>query len=68
MNIEGLADMLKSSPVTIGGYAVLRDNTRKRYFLLEHPSEGIWTINGRLWYDYANTKHKFDKYELLSYQ
>lgn len=66
MNIEELAGMLKSVPMTVGGYAVLRDNKTKKYYFVEHPTEGMWLINKDFWYNY--TKENFDKYELLSYQ
>ena len=52
--------------VTVGGYAVLRDNISKKYYLIEQPMEGLWLINKYMWYDHP--EEEFDKYELLSYQ
>lgn len=61
-----LYQLLNSLNVSVGGYAVLRDNKKAKYYFIEHPTNEHWLINSRFWYEYASID--FSKFEFLSYQ
>ena len=68
MTTTELKNLFEKIHITVNVYALLRNNDNNRYFLIEHPVETMWLINGDFWYNYANAKYEFDKYELLNYQ
>ena len=66
MQVEELRKLFEQVPVSIGGYAVLYDHNREKYYFIEHPVETIWLVNGDMWYNHSNKE--FNKFELLTYR
>lgn len=61
-----LLQTLNGIGVSVGGYAVFRDNKKAKYYFIEHPTNEYWLINNHFWYEYLLID--FNKFELLSYQ
>ena len=64
--INEVFEVLNSIDINVGGCAVLHEKTEDRghkYYLIEHPLEKLYLVNGHLFYECGNPG--YDKMELL---
>ena len=64
--VEELHQDLENIPISVGGYAVLKDNDIDKYYFIEQPVKGQWIINKDFWYTF--TKIDINKLELITYR